>query len=162
MTLTVKAYLLLGTNLGNRLLNLEQAVKNINNSCGIVIKQSSLYETEAWGLKEQAAFINQAIEIETRLAPEDLLTEVKRIEREIGRVDTVKWGPRLIDIDILLYGNIVFHSDKLTVPHPYLHLRRFTLIPLNEIARTIMHPVLEQSIEALLEHCPDKAQVTRL
>lgn len=158
----VKAYLLLGSNQGNRQLNLEQAVKNINNSCGIVTKQSSLYETEAWGLKEQAAFINRAIEINTRHAPEDLLTEVKRIEREIGRVDTVKWGPRLIDIDILLYGNTVFHSDKLTVPHPYLHLRRFTLIPLNEIARTIIHPVLEQSIEALLEHCPDKAQVTRL
>ncbi len=161
MTVTVKAYLLLGSNLGNRTANLQQAIELLTKSCGNIIDQSSVYETEAWGMKEQQSFLNQAVSIETLLQPLNLLLTIKDIERQMGRTTTVKWGPRIIDIDILFYGNTMINSPALTIPHPYLHERRFTLEPLNEIAPQFIHPLLQQTVQQLLLNCPDKSEVTR-
>ncbi|MFN8288451.1 MAG: 2-amino-4-hydroxy-6-hydroxymethyldihydropteridine diphosphokinase [Chitinophagales bacterium] len=159
---TVKAYLLLGSNLGNRQENLKKAIDFLTSWCGKVTAQSALYETEAWGLKEQPAFINQAIAIEAELPAQPLLSTIKRIEVEIGRSTGVKWGPRLIDIDILFYGDTIMNTEPLVIPHPHLHERRFTLTPLNEIAPDLIHPVLNKAVKALLAECPDKSQVVKL
>src|SRR5688572_10405436 len=136
-----EVYLLLGSNLGERITNLNNAVRLIASRCGKIQLQSSIYETEAWGLKEQNSFLNMAVVIKTTLAPKDVLIEVKTIERELGRTDTTKWGPRLIDIDILLYGESIIELDDLKIPHPFISERKFTLLPLNEIARDVIHPV---------------------
>ncbi len=155
-------YLLLGSNETDRFGNLEKACELIELRCGKVVKQSALYETEAWGLKEQNAFINQAVQIETSLAPKELLFHLKAIEKEIGRVETVKWGPRVIDIDILFYGNEIVDTEELKVPHPFLHERRFTLAPLNEIAAEFVHPLLQRTVSELLNDCPDTSVVKKL
>lgn len=157
-----KVYLLLGTNEGDRQGHLNQALEAIAQKCGNVLKRSSLYQTAAWGLKEQADFLNQALIIETNIAPSQLLTELKEIEKETGRVKTVKWGPRVIDIDILFYGQDIVNLPDLTIPHPFIPQRRFTLAPLNEIAPGYIHPVLNQTIASLLETCPDTSKVTML
>jgi len=155
-------YLLLGSNETDRFGNLEKACEWIALRCGKILKKSALYETEAWGLKEQNAFINQAVLIETSFAPKELLLQLKAIEKEIGRVETVKWGPRVIDIDILFYGNDVLDTEELKVPHPFLHERRFTLAPLNEIAAEFVHPVLNKTVNELLQNCNDTSLVKRI
>lgn len=153
-------YLLLGSNENNRIANLQRARFMIGVEAGKICKVSALYETEAWGLKEQNAFLNQAIEIETLLTPVQLLGVLKSIEKKIGRVETIKWGPRIIDIDILFYGNGVIETEELKVPHPFLHERRFTLAPLNEIAPDFVHPILQKAIRLLLQECSDESAVT--
>ena len=158
----VNVYLLLGSNENDRFRNLEKACELIGLRCGKIGKQSALYETEAWGLKEQNAFINQALQMETALNPKELLLQLKAIEKEIGRVETVKWGPRVIDIDILFYGNDIMDSEELKIPHPFLHERRFTLEPLNEIAAEFVHPVLRNTISELLKNCADTSLVKKL
>ncbi len=158
----MKTYLLLGSNENDRFRNLKKACELIELRCGKVLSQSALYETEAWGLKEQNAFINQAVLIETSLAPKELLLQLKATEKEIGRVETVKWGPRVIDIDILFYGNEVVDMEELKVPHPFLHERRFTLAPLNEIAAEFVHPLLQKTVNELLSDCPDTSLVKEL
>ncbi len=155
-------YLLLGSNETDRFGNLEKACEWIALRCGKILKKSALYETEAWGLNEQNAFINQAVLIETSFAPKELLLQLKAIEKEIGRVETVKWGPRVIDIDILFYGNDVLDTEELKVPHPFLHERRFTLAPLNEIAAEFVHPVLNKTVNELLQNCNDTSLVKRI
>ena len=157
-----EVYLLLGSNMGDRLKNLDKALKLIDFRCGAVTSQSAIYETEAWGMKEQQAFINMAIAIQTNLSPLNLLTAVKNIEIEVGRVETVKWGPRVIDIDILLYDTEVVNLPELIIPHPYMQQRRFTLLPLNEIASTYQHPVLNKTIGQLLVECTDNSAVVKL
>lgn len=155
-------YLLLGSNENNRTENLEKARSFIALRCGEIKAQSALYETAAWGLKEQNPFINQAILITTFCTATELLILLKDIEKEVGRVETVKWGPRVIDIDILFYGNEIVNTDQLIVPHPYLHERRFTLAPLNEIAPQLEHPVLHKTIGQLLKECGDEGEVKRV
>ena len=155
-------YLLLGSNENDRIRNLEKACYWISLFGGKILKQSALYETEAWGLKEQNAFINQAVLIETSLTPKEFLLQLKAIEKEIGRVETIKWGPRVIDIDILFYGNHVLDTEELKVPHPYLHERRFTLAPLNEIAAEFVHPVINKTVNELLQNCNDTSLVKRI
>ena len=155
-------YLLLGSNENDRLKNLERACKLIELKCGKVLKQSALYETEAWGLKEQNSFLNQAVMIESSLAPAELLTLLKTIEKKVGRVETVTWGPRVIDIDILFYGNEITESEELQIPHPFLHQRKFTLEPLNEIEPRFIHPVLQKNIRVLLKECSDTSLVKKL
>lgn len=156
------AYLLLGSNIGNRQQNFANAHQLLHLRCGNVERMSSIFETAAWGKTNQAAFLNQAIELRTNLQEHDLLIALKNIEQQIGREPSEKWGPRLIDIDILFYGNSIVQSDVLTIPHPFLHLRRFTLVPLAELAPNFKHPVLHQTVLELLEHCPDSSVVNKL
>jgi 2-amino-4-hydroxy-6-hydroxymethyldihydropteridine diphosphokinase len=152
-------YLLLGSNIGNREAYLAKACELIGQQAGAVIKTSKLYETAAWGKTDQAPFLNQAIAVQTGLAPPALLSALKEIERQTGRTQTEKWGPRVIDIDILLYGRQVIQEPELQIPHPYLPVRRFALAPLAEIASKIVHPVLKKTIQALLDECPDESEV---
>lgn len=156
------AYLLLGSNIGNRQQNFANAHHLLHLRCGSVKQMSSIFETAAWGKTDQAAFLNQAIELSTNLQEHDLLIALKNIEQQIGREPGEKWGPRLIDIDILFYGNSIVQSNTLTIPHPFLHLRRFTLVPLAELAPNFNHPVLHQTVLELLEHCPDSSVVNKL
>jgi len=152
-------YLLLGSNEGKPEVNLHQAKLLIGQKAGEIVQQSSIYETEAWGVKEQQAFLNQAILIETNLSPFTLLTTLKDTEKELGRVETSKWGPRVIDIDILFYGNQTVDLPELKIPHPYLQERRFTLVPMVEIAPGFVHPVLGKTMEGLLRDCEDNSEV---
>ncbi len=156
-----EVYLLLGSNDGIRNKNMEDARILITATCGPVIKASSIYQTEAWGVKGQPAFLNQAILIKTALLPQQLLSTLKQIEKQVGRVETFKWGPRVIDIDILFYGTEIIDLPELKIPHPGIQQRRFTLIPLNEIAPHLQHPVLNQTISVLLTQCPDNCSVKR-
>ena len=144
------AYLLLGTNIGDRATNLLKARTLLARDIGIITAESSILETAAWGKTDQADFLNQAITIDTPHSPLALLQKLKSIEIEMGRVDTTQWGPRLIDIDILLYGKEIVNEPSLKIPHPYLHVRQFALLPLAELAKDIVHPVLNKTIEELL------------
>ena len=156
-----KAYLLMGGNLGDRLRNLNEAADALQ-KLGKIVSVSSYYETAAWGKIDQPSFINQALVLETRLAPEQLLLRLLEIEQRIGRIRKEKYGPRLIDIDILLYEQLVLNSTALQLPHPQLPNRRFALTPLAEIAPELQHPVLHKSIAALLDICPDTLEVKKL
>lgn len=151
-------YLLLGTNLGNKIKNLEKVRELLVSNRVAIKKESSVYETAAWGIEDQPTFLNQVLEIEVARAPEKLLDLTQEIEKKMGRVRKEKWGERLIDIDILYFGDsIVDHSD-LQIPHPEIQNRRFTLVPLVEIASDFMHPQLMVSQDALLEACEDKLE----
>lgn len=154
-----EAYLLLGSNQGDRAANIVKAVLKINRSVGEVVRQSALYQTAAWGNEEQPDFYNQAILVHTGLSPMDLLLILKHIEKETGRLPAEKWGPRVIDIDILFYGNETMEEPDLVIPHPFMEKRRFTLMPLSEIAPEWIHPVSHKSVEQLLEECPDPLEV---
>ena len=154
-------YLLLGSNIGNREANIMAARNMITEHVGIVDKQSAIYETEPWGGVEQPSFLNQAIAVTTPLTPITLLKELKSIEKAVGRVDTVVWGPRVIDIDIMLMGDTILHSDTLTIPQLRLENRRFALVPLSEIASDIIHPILHVSIQQLLIDCNDTMWVKK-
>ncbi len=149
----------MGGNLGNRTLYLQQARESIASQVGTVLRSSKLYETAAWGKTDQPSFLNQVLEVQTKLSPEEVLQSINLIEHELGRVRQEHWGARVIDIDILFYDNLVQQTQRLTIPHPQLHLRRFTLLPLAELTPDMMHPVLRQSITQLLETCEDKLEV---
>jgi 2-amino-4-hydroxy-6-hydroxymethyldihydropteridine diphosphokinase len=153
------SYLLLGGNLGDRQANLVAARNGIAAFCGKVVAVSELYETEAWGLKEQAPFLNQALAVDTPLSAEALLDMVLTIEASLGRVRDEKYGPRTIDIDLLFYDDAVISLPQLSIPHPHLHQRRFALVCLNDIAPQLIHPVLSKSVTQLLADCPDDSAV---
>lgn len=157
-----KTYLLLGTNLGNRLQNLQQAIVQIIAKVGRLEQQSPVYKTAAWGLKNQQAFYNQVLLLATPLKAQVLLRTVLAIEKDMGRIRKKKWGERLIDIDVLYFNNAVIHTTHLTIPHPYLHKRRFTLVPLVTIAPDYMHPLLKKSNTQLLEECTDTLAVSQV
>jgi 2-amino-4-hydroxy-6-hydroxymethyldihydropteridine diphosphokinase len=144
-------YIGLGSNLGDRHKNCLRAIELLKQNGLSVKQQSSLYETEPWGLTEQPEFVNMAVEAETGLAPETLLDLLKKIEKDMGRGDAVRWGPRIIDLDILLYDDITMNTDALTIPHPLMHEREFVLRPLSEIAEEKVHPVLKKKIGDLLK-----------
>lgn len=146
------AYLGLGSNVGDREEYIEQAIFLLEKNPNIqVTKHSSNCETEAEGSGEQPPFINAAVEIGTKLSPYKLLEVCQEIETALGREREVEWGPRTIDIDILLYEDEIISDDKLQIPHPLMHERVFVLKPLREIAPQLIHPVLEKSIETLYE-----------
>jgi 2-amino-4-hydroxy-6-hydroxymethyldihydropteridine diphosphokinase len=155
----LNVYLLLGSNVGDRQANLKKASELISEEVSPVVATSKLYETAAWGKTDQSPFLNQAIIVKTSIKPLILLSLLKNIERKVGRVDTEKWGPRVIDIDILLYGSEIIHEPELQVPHPYLPVRRFALLPLAEIAEEVIHPILKKTIAELLAECPDTSDV---
>lgn len=157
-----KVYLLLGSNLGNRLTNLEKARQQISRQAGLIVTTSSVYETAPWGHENQGMFYNQVVVVQTTLIPPILLSGLLAIETQLGRVRNEKFGPRNIDIDILFYNDAIVNTPELTLPHPALHMRRFTLIPLHEVASEFMHPVLKKSIRQLLHECPDNLPVTRI
>lgn len=141
----------IGSNMGDRQANCRNAIERLKDK-GIVIKKaSSMYETKPWGLEEQPDFINMAVEAETGLSPEELLKTLKEVEKEMGRKETVRWGPRIIDLDILFYDDIVINMEHLHIPHPLLHKRDFVLLPLSEIAPDKIHPVLKKNIRQLKE-----------
>jgi 2-amino-4-hydroxy-6-hydroxymethyldihydropteridine diphosphokinase len=156
-----KAYLLTGGNMGNREKNLARAKTLIGEKAGKVIRASALYETAAWGKTDQPSFYNQALEIETALPPKELLKLLLEIEKKLGRHRDEKYGPRIIDIDILLYGDQISNDPQLRIPHPELQNRRFALTPLAEIGPGLMHPVFKKSITELLAICTDTLEVIR-
>ena len=151
------AYLGLGSNLGNREEHLQTALARLAAPDLRVARVSSVYETEPWGFTPQRWFLNLAAEIETDLFPRQLLSRITKIEQALGRVRTVKNGPRTMDIDILLYGRAVVRSAQLEIPHPRMAERRFVLAPLAELAPELRHPVTHQSIRAMLEAAPHQA-----
>jgi 2-amino-4-hydroxy-6-hydroxymethyldihydropteridine diphosphokinase len=143
-------YIGIGSNTGNKEENCLNAI-NLLSARGIPVRRrSSLYETEPWGVKDQPSFVNATVEAETDLTPQELIVALKSIEKEMGRQETYRWGPRAIDLDILLYNDLVIDEPDLTIPHPYLHQREFVLKPLSEIAPDKIHPVLKKTIRTLL------------
>lgn len=145
------AYIGIGSNLGDRESNCKQAIGLLRQKGTTVIKESSLYETKPWGVTDQPLFLNMAIEIETDLKPFELLRTLKDIEKKMGREETFLWGPRIIDLDILLYNGNIVDEKGLRIPHPHMQDREFVLRPLSEIAGYVTHPLLLLSIEELLQ-----------
>jgi len=154
-----KAYLLIGGNMGDRLANLEGAKKAISLLCGNILSQSAIYETEAWGFKEQPAFYNQALCLATTQNAVELLNSLLAIELDLGRARTIYLGPRTIDIDIIYFNDEIIDLENLTIPHPSMSERNFVLTPLTEIAPSFIHPVLKKSNSILLSECKDIATV---
>jgi 2-amino-4-hydroxy-6-hydroxymethyldihydropteridine diphosphokinase len=152
-------FLLLGSNLGDRKNNLQIARNAIAVSVGTVLKASSIYRTAAWGKTDQPEFLNQALKIETALSPEEVLREILKIEKNMGRIRIEKWGQRIMDIDILLYDDDLLNSPALTLPHPQLEHRRFALVPLAEIGGEVIHPVYKIKISDMLARCSDSLEV---
>ena len=155
-------YLSLGSNIGDREQNLRSAMDELPHAGVALRKVSSFYETEPVDLREQPWFLNCAVEVETHFDPFMLLRALREIETKMGSKKLVAKGPRLIDMDILLYGSETFDTPELQVPHPRMHLRRFVLVPLAEIAADVIHPTMNLSIRHLLEHTPDRSAVREL
>ena len=145
------AFIGIGSNLGNREENCARAIVLLREKGLRVRKQSSLYETEPWGTGDQPLFLNMAVQIETDHSPAELLKLLKGIETEMGREKTYKWGPRVIDLDILLFDDIILEQDDLCIPHPLMHKRDFVLRPLADLAPAMKHPALHLSIGELLQ-----------
>ena len=141
-------YLSLGSNIGDRLYNLSKAVTGLQPKVKPKT-ESSVYETEPWGYSDQPNFLNQVVKAETYLSPLDLLSFLKETEIILGRQETFRFGPRLIDIDILFYDELVVESPDLTIPHPRIAERAFVLVPLTEIAPDLVHPVVHKTIQQL-------------
>lgn len=150
--------------MGHKVSNVNRALELLNNSEGVQVKQtSSLYETEPVGIKEQPWFVNAVARLETSLQPQKLHDLCKEIEKKMGRKEGLRWGPRLIDLDILLYGQEIIETEELTIPHPQLHKRAFVLVPLAELDGDIVHPKFDESIEKLLYNLGEnKKKVVKL
>jgi len=158
----VNVYLLLGSNLGNRQLFLQDAARHIGNTTGKILLRSGIYETKSWGKADAPDYLNQVLLLQTELHPQLLLAELLNIEIMLGRQRLEKWGSRTVDIDILFYGKEVINESNLTVPHPELHNRRFTLEPLAEIAPNLWHPVLNKTVLSLKNELKDALSVKKI
>jgi 2-amino-4-hydroxy-6-hydroxymethyldihydropteridine diphosphokinase len=154
--------ILLGTNLGDKILMLHQAKLSIQNNVGAIVRTSSLYETAAWGITNQPSFCNCILEVITHLTPDELLNSLLTIEAELGRIRDGKWAPRTIDLDILYYNDQIISSDNLVIPHPQIQNRRFTLVPLCEILPDFIHPILNLRNSEILSACKDGSEVVKL
>ncbi|MFZ4863715.1 2-amino-4-hydroxy-6-hydroxymethyldihydropteridine diphosphokinase [Sphingobacterium sp. Mn56C] len=155
-------YILLGSNLGNPISQLQKSIELLTARLGLPLQCSSIYESEAWGVTDQPIFYNQVILLETAFKASECLSICQEIENQLGRIRTVKWGARLIDIDILYYNNECIHTEDLQVPHPYLHQRNFTLVPLTEIAAEYIHPKFHLSNYTLLKQSTDTLKVKKV
>lgn len=156
------AYLGLGSNKGERISYIKDALSEIGKIKNTkIVRSSSVYETEPWGIKEQEDYLNSAVEIETELEAVSLLKELKSIEKRIGRTGNVKWSEREIDIDLLFYGNEIIENDFMNVPHKQIENRKFVLIPMHEIAPDFIHPVLKKDMSELLKNTADKLKVKK-
>ncbi len=156
------AYLLLGTNLGNKSNNLAIASQKISLDCGNIIIRSNIYETSPWGVTDQPVFYNQVIKLETENTAQKLLEIILLIELGMGRARELKWGERVIDIDILYFNNEIINDQNLSIPHPEIPNRKFTLVPLCELAADYKHPFLNVSNQQLLYACKDSGIVTKI
>ena len=142
-------YIALGTNLGERLANLRAAIESMQPEI-TVLAESHVYETPPWGYEDQPAFLNMVVKAETDLEPELLLNNLKQLEVELGRKQNFRWGPRLIDLDILFYDDLVLELPPLVIPHPRLHERAFVLVPLMDVAPDLIHPMFQRRVSDLL------------
>jgi len=152
-------FLGLGSNLGDRKLNLKKSITLLDSRVGRILNKSRIYESEPWGLKEQSHFLNQVIEIESQIEPIDLLNICKNIELDMGRKSEIRWGKRCIDIDILYYKSRVINNKNLVVPHKLMHERNFVMIPLNDLNEYHQHPILKRSNKEILNNCIDSCKV---
>ena len=155
----VTVYIGIGSNLGDRRMNCDRAVELVGDlphsrltSC------SQWYLTRPWGVEGQDWYVNGAVSLETTLGPERLLNKLLSIEQDMGRIRKERWGARIIDLDILLYGRGVVDADALKIPHPLMHQRRFVLVPMVDLAPELIHPLLHLSMEELLRQCPEEGQ----
>lgn len=157
-----RVFLSIGSNLGDRLSNIQQAVATLSMSDKIkIVKTSSFYETEPWGNKNQEWFINAALAIDTDYSPDELLKYCQNIEVQLGRIrkENEKWSQRAIDIDILMYDDLVISSKNLIVPHPFMHLRAFVLVPMLEVKSDLVHPVFKKTISELYDELSNPEDV---
>lgn len=149
-------YIGFGSNIGDRLSFIRHALHLLSQTDGITIKEiSSLYETEPVGNEDQSLFLNGAVELDTYLSPQKLLRKLKEIETDVGRQHRTRWGPREIDLDLLIYGKMCLQTPELIIPHPEMYNRRFVLTPLAEIAPNLLHPTLKKTIQLLLNRLED-------
>ncbi len=157
-----EVFLGVGTNLGNRVKNMSDVTAIIERSIGDILLASSIYETEPWGFEAKDEFLNMVLKVSTGLGPSELLSRILGIEISMGRLRGEKqYSSRIIDIDILLYGDRIIDEEDLCIPHPHLHERKFVLVPLCEIAPGLIHPVINQSIASLLLKCSDETRVMK-
>ncbi|MGC9045127.1 MAG: 2-amino-4-hydroxy-6-hydroxymethyldihydropteridine diphosphokinase [Thermodesulfovibrio sp.] len=147
-----RVFLSIGSNIGEKEKNCLQAIAILEQSGLIINKTSSIYITKPWGFKNQPDFANMAVEAFTDFDPRELLQLIKKIEKQMGRKSTIKYGPRIIDIDIIFYDNLIYESENLNIPHPLMHKRYFVLKPLVEIAPDFVHPVLGLTIKELFDN----------
>ena len=154
-------YIGFGSNIGDRLARIQNAIRALSETEGITLQKiSSVYQTEPVGYETQAQFLNGVAAIQTDLPPLSLLHILKDIETAVGRRQRIRWGPREIDLDILIYGDLCLQTEKLIIPHPEMHRRRFVLAPLAEIAPNLVHPVFQETVQSLLEHLEDDKSVS--
>ena len=155
-------YIGFGSNIGDRLGHIRNAIHTLSKTEGITLqKMSSVYKTDPVGYEAQSEFLNGVAAIQTSLPPLSLLHTLKNIETVIGRQHRIRWGPREIDLDILIYGDLCLQTEKLIIPHPEMHRRRFVLAPLAEIASDLVHPVFQETVQTLLEHLEDDKSVVK-
>lgn len=155
-------FLIIGSNLGDKAENLKRAIRLIEQSAGIVKRFSAVYETEPWGVEKQPAYYNQVLELISEYNAVELMIHLLDIEKMMGRIRINKYDARNIDIDILFFNDEVYHSETITIPHPRLHLRRFVLEPLAEIAPELVHPVFNKNIYMLLNECEDSGLIKKI
>ena len=157
-----KTYLLLGSNMGDSKKQLSKAISAIEKKIGSVIRRSGLYQTEAWGKTDQPDFLNQVVIAETNLTAAQTMQAILLIETAMGRIRTKKNAPRIIDIDILFFNKAIINEKDLSIPHPAIQLRRFVLVPLNQLSPNFIHPVTKTTVHHLLNICTDELAVTKL
>lgn len=155
-----EVYLSFGSNVGDKAANIETALKFLDEASVKLKIISSMFETEPWGNSEQQKFLNAAGEFETSHSPQQLINQILTIENLMGRQRKIKWEPRIIDIDILFFGNKILNENGLIIPHPEMHKRKFVLVPLAEIAPGFVHPILEKTIMEISSECMDSLMVT--
>ena len=158
----MKVFISIGSNIGEKLGNCLRAISLIDKEIGPVIRRSSFYKTEPVGYKDQDWFVNCIILIDTQLDPYELLSRLQKIESMMGREKGIRWGPRVIDLDIIMYEDVIIDEERLTIPHPLMHKRRFVLVPMSEIAPDLVHPVLKKSVKEILKSLPEDGQYVSL